>query len=65
MEAAFEAAEKSLLEGEVPVGAAFVFEDKVISSSGNLTNQSKNATTHCEINCIQDISEKFGKEVLK
>jgi len=52
MEAAFEAAEKSLEDGEVPVGAVFVYKDKVIASSGNLTNKSKNATTHCEINCI-------------
>lgn len=60
MEAAFEAAQKSLEEGEVPVGAAFVYKNEVISSSGNLTNRSKNATTHCEINCIREISSKYG-----
>lgn len=38
MRAALEAAEKSFQAGEVPVGAVFVFEGKVISSSGNLTN---------------------------
>lgn len=52
MEVALEAAKSSLESGEVPVGAAFVFQDKVIAKSGNLTNQTKNATTHCEINCI-------------
>jgi len=44
MNAALEVAEKSYLDGEVPVGAVFVYEGKIISSSGNLTNESQNVS---------------------
>jgi len=56
MRAALKEAEESKDSGEVPVGAVFVYSGEVIAKSGNLTNQSQNATTHCEINCIREIS---------
>ena len=37
-------------------------EDKteyVIARSHNLTNATKNATTHCEINCIRSIADRL------
>ena len=54
---ALEQAQLSLKQGEVPVGCVFVNSDgQVIAKSHNLTNATKNATTHCEINCIREMS---------
>ena len=71
MKLALEQANVSLKEGEVPVGCVFVYspsgpgaKDKpvpgVIAASHNMTNVSKNATTHCEINCIREMATRFG-----
>ena len=61
MQLAINQAQKALDTGEVPVGAVFVDESgQVVAESGNLTNQTKNATTHCEINCIRSMFEKCG-----
>jgi tRNA-specific adenosine deaminase 2 len=45
---------EALNQGEVPVGCVFLHlpSMKIIARSHNLTNKTKNATTHCEINCI-------------
>ncbi|MFM7852406.1 MAG: nucleoside deaminase [Flammeovirgaceae bacterium] len=45
-------------KGEVPVGCVFyhIPSDKIIAKSHNLTNATSNATTHAEINCIEEIS---------
>ena len=37
----------------------------VVAKSGNLTNITKNATTHCEINCIRDMFKKCGNDNTK
>lgn len=52
-------AKEGLKCGEVPVGAIFVNnkENKLYAKSHNLTSQTKNATTHCEINCIREIGD--------
>ena len=56
MSLALAQANLSLQQGEVPVGCLFVHEqDQIVAQSGNKTNVSKNATTHCEINCIREI----------
>ncbi len=58
---------KALLSGEVPVGCVFVYlpTNKIILRGHNLTNKTKNATTHAEINCINSISEIFKNFVSK
>ena len=33
-------------------------EGKIIASSHNLTNKYKNASRHCEINCIEQMMEQ-------
>ena len=58
MTLALEQAKLSLKEGEVPVGCVFVLDEKVIAQSHNLTNATKNATTHCEVNCIRELSQR-------
>ena len=60
MEEALKIANEGLLKGEVPVGAVFVnmVNNQEIARSHNLTTLTKNATTHCEVNCIREISGK-------
>jgi len=52
--------------GEVPVGCIFLYIPTmtVILRSHNLTNETKNATTHSEINCINFLYE-FDESTLK
>jgi len=59
MEEALKECLKSLSEGEVPVGCVFVYipNKKIILKGHNLTNITKNATTHAEMNCINYISD--------
>ena len=59
MKFAVQVAQKGLESEEVPVGAVFVHkEETLLAQSHNLTTLTKNATTHCEINCIREISSK-------
>ncbi len=60
MEEALKEAEKAKQEGEVPVGAIIVKDDKIIARGYN-QNQSKNdSTLHSEMICIKKASDKLG-----
>ncbi|XP_015380426.1 PREDICTED: tRNA-specific adenosine deaminase 2 [Diuraphis noxia] len=49
-------AKEALEVGEVPVGCIFVDNDGNILASGrNTVNETKNATRHAEINCVDTI----------
>ena len=60
MELALEKATESLNSGEVPVGCLFIYENEVIATGRNTVNETRNATRHAEINCIDDVVE-FSK----
>ena len=51
--------EDSIKDGEVPVGCIFLHigSKKIIASSHNLTNMTKDASRHCEINCLYKLEE--------
>ena len=55
MEECFKYCEKAIENGEIPVGCIFVHNltKKILRGSHNLTNKTKNANSHCEINCIK------------
>lgn len=55
MRMALELAEEAYEVGEVPVGAVFVTDGKVIASGRNRTNETKNGTRHAEIEAIDKI----------
>ncbi|XP_012272024.1 tRNA-specific adenosine deaminase 2 [Orussus abietinus] len=55
MDVALEKAVASLKLGEVPVGCLFVFNDEIIATGNNTVNETRNATRHAEINCIDDV----------
>ena len=61
MREAFKECEKAIKEGEVPVGCIFLhIPSKIILyGSHNLTNKTKNASSHCEINCINYLEKNL------
>ncbi|KAG8180340.1 hypothetical protein JTE90_016372 [Oedothorax gibbosus] len=71
MDLAFKLAEEGLQAREVPVGCIMMFQNQVIASSRNTINETKNATRHAEINCIDQVlawckeNNKDSKEVFR
>ena len=61
MTLAVEQARLGLSHGEVPVGCVIVIteSDEVIARSHNLTVKTRNATTHCEVNCIRELAARL------
>jgi len=48
-------AEKALAAREVPVGCIFIRNDQIVAEGKNTVNQTKNATRHAEMNCIDEV----------
>jgi len=50
----------ALEAGEIPVGCVFVScsSGEVLSRGSNLTNETKNGTSHAEMNCIKDMASR-------
>jgi len=67
MNKAIEQCKIALKEKEVPVGCVFVHipTKKILAASHNLTNKSKNATKHAEINCFEFIQNLDKDQILK
>lgn len=57
MEKAFEYAYEALAAKEVPVGCIFVYKDEIVALGRNTVNESRNATRHAEINCIEQVTD--------
>ncbi|OAD60410.1 tRNA-specific adenosine deaminase 2, partial [Eufriesea mexicana] len=55
MHIALQKANNSLKVGEVPVGCLFVYKNEVIAIGNNTVNETRNATRHAEINCIDQV----------
>ena len=60
MRAAMKAANRGLKQGEVPIGAVVVFEDKVVSSGYNRRAKLQLASAHAEMMAIDRACKKFG-----
>lgn len=61
MDAALEKANEALRAGEVPVGCLFIYKNEIIATGRNTVNETRNATRHAELNCIDDVL-KYCKE---
>ena len=63
---AFKYCEKAIENNEVPVGCIFVHNitKKILYGSHNLTNQTKNANAHCEINCIKYFESNLPYKII-
>lgn len=55
MEKAFTYAYQALESQEVPVGCIFVHNNSVIALGRNTVNETRNATRHAEMNCIDQV----------
>ena len=55
MNVAFAAARDALAHQEVPVGCVFVRASHVLASGRNTVNETKNATRHAELNCVDQV----------
>ena len=51
---------KAKQEGEVPVGAILVKDNKIISKAYNKTNKTNDILSHAEINVIKKASKKLN-----
>ncbi len=60
MKEAIEEAKKAYMQGEVPVGAVLVIQDKIISRGHNAVEMLQDATAHAEMRCLQEASENIG-----
>ena len=60
MREAIAAAKRGLKQGEVPIGAVVVFEDKVVSSGYNRRAKLQLASAHAEMMAIDRACKKFG-----
>jgi len=60
MQEAFDEARLALKKGEVPVGAVFVDSEtgQIIARGSNTVNETKNATRHAELNCVDQVLEQ-------
>lgn len=61
---ALEEAHRAFEEGEVPVGAVIVVNDRVIAKSHNLTEMLCDVTAHAEMQAITAASEALGGKYL-
>lgn len=61
MDFALDKAKESFKAGEVPVGCLFIYENEIIATGNNTVNETRNATRHAELNCI-DLVLKFCDE---
>ena len=60
MRAALRCAKKGLKEGEVPIGAVVVYEDKVVSRGYNRRAKTQLASAHAEMMAIDKACRKFS-----
>lgn len=55
MNQALDVARIALANQEVPVGCVFVYDKEVIATGSNEVNETKNATRHAELICIDQV----------
>lgn len=60
MREAIKAAKRGLSEGEVPIGAVIVYEDKVVARGYNRRAKVQLASAHAEMMAIDKACKKFG-----
>jgi tRNA(adenine34) deaminase len=65
MQMAYQQAEIAFEEGEVPVGAVIVSNNRVIAKAYNQTEKLKDVTAHAEILAITSASQYLGAKYLQ
>lgn len=64
LDLAFKYAYKALAAQEVPVGCIFVYEGEVIALGRNDVNETRNATRHAEMICINQVNSYCAERQL-
>ncbi|XP_054265292.1 tRNA-specific adenosine deaminase 2-like isoform X2 [Macrosteles quadrilineatus] len=59
MKEALKVAKEALVGGEVPVGCLFIYKGQVIATGSNTVNETRNATRHAEMDCVEIIVKKY------
>ncbi len=59
MRAAIKVAERGLLEGEVPIGAVLVYQDKIVARGYNRRTKLQLASAHAEMMAIDAACKRF------
>ena len=65
MRIALNDAEDAYAEGEIPVGAVVVLDDRVIAKGHNLTETLKDVTAHAEMMAITAAANELGAKYLQ
>ena len=65
MKKALQEAEMAFEQGEIPVGAVIVIDNKVIARSYNLTEMLNDVTAHAEMQAITSAANYIGGKYLK
>ena len=65
MRLALDEARKADEEGEVPVGAVIVYEDKILCAAHNSREKGLDISGHAEINAIRKAEELLGRWTLE
>ncbi|MCX7392713.1 MAG: tRNA adenosine(34) deaminase TadA [Planctomycetales bacterium] len=60
MKSAMDLARQAFEEGEVPIGAVIVHENRIIGASGNQREQLRDPTAHAEMIAITQAAESLG-----
>ena len=60
MQCALDLADSAAGQGEVPVGAVIVFNDRIVGTGANRRERSHDPTTHAEILAIREASAMLG-----
>ena len=60
MQVALQAATRAAQQGEVPVGAVLVHQEKIIATATNAKETQRNATCHAEMLAISAASQKLN-----
>ncbi len=64
MRKALAEAEAALAEGEIPIGAVIVCQDRIISCAHNLTETLHDVTAHAEMQAITAAADNLGGKYL-
>src|SRR5665647_72442 len=64
MQQAFKEAEKAFTEGEVPIGAIVVCQNRIIARAHNLTELLNDMTAHAEMQAITSAANLLGGKYL-
>jgi tRNA(adenine34) deaminase len=54
-------AKEALLEGDVPIGAVVVFEDRIVGRGRNARERLSDPTAHAEILALQEAARSLGR----